>query len=240
MGESSPANRVQLRNMGHVYDISENLGEGKQRTIATLESDVALPVFCTPTPSISMKAGGIWWRNWMPWNTRRWSRHYPDRTNSPCLSPILKYRFWTLSGKSPRGGALAGFGDVKVRSQFVAYKLMHRFKDRMGRWTTEQLTTAEVDCQEQSLTTQAYWLQVPRQTQLQLEQQNLWRDSDNEYGPLWQERRAQVRAERGTFCSHCGKPEAGGLQHDVHHIRPFRTFGYVPGLNRNDILANAL
>jgi DEAD/DEAH box helicase domain-containing protein len=29
-------------------------------------------------------------------------------------------------------------------------------------------------------------------------------------------------------------------QHDVHHIIPFRTFGYIPGVNENYRLANAL
>ena len=115
-----------------------------------------------------------------------------------------------IKRQEPRGGALAGFGDVKVRSQVVAYKLMRRFKDRMGRWTTEQLTTAEVDCQEQSLTTQAYWLQVPRQTQLQLEQQNLWRDSDNEYGPLWQERRPRCGQNAAPFALTAASPKREG------------------------------
>ena len=100
--------------------------------------------------------------------------------------PIVNSEVQVLGIKrqEPRGGALDGLGDVKVRFQVLAYKLMRRFKDRIGRWATEQLSTAEVDCQEQSLTTQTYWLQVPRQTQLQLEQQNLWRDSGNEYVPL--------------------------------------------------------
>ena len=97
--------------------------------------------------------------------------------------PIVNSEVQVLGIKrqEPRGGALAGLGDVKVRFQVVAYKLMCRFKDRMGRWATVQLSTAEVDSQEQSLTMQTYWLQVPRQTKLQLEQQNLWRDSDKEY-----------------------------------------------------------
>ena len=238
MGESSPANRVQLRNMGHIYDISEDLGEGNQRTIATLESDVA-PWFLHPH-AIYIHDG------------RRYLVEELDAKEHKALVKALpnsdqftvpiatsEVQVLDIKRQESRGGGLAGFGEVKVRSQVVAYKLMRRFRDRMGRWTTEQLSIAEVDCQEQGLTTQAYWLQVPRPTQLQLEQRNLWRDSDNEYGPLWQERRAQVRVERGTLCSHCGKPETAGLQHDVHHIRPFRTFGYVPGLNRNDVQANA-
>ena len=238
MGEGSPANRVQLRNVGQRYDISEDLGEGNQRTIATLESNV-VPHFLHPH-AIYIHDGQRYQVEKLDAKEHKaLVRALPrsDQFTVPVASSEVQVL--DIAKQESRAGALAGFGDVRVRSQVVAYKLMRRFRDRTGKWTTEQISVSAVDCQEQSLTTQAYWLQVPRPTQLQLEQQNLWRDSDNEYGPLWQERRAQVRAERGTLCSHCGKLEEAGLQHDVHHIRPFRTFGYVPGLNRNDLLANA-
>src|SRR5262249_21244468 len=60
-------------------------------------------------------------------------------------------------------------------------------------------------------------------------------------------------------CRQCGRPEppatqtlphhlnfddggglGGGRQHDVHHLVPFRSFGYVPGVNENYKLANEL
>ncbi len=41
-------------------------------------------------------------------------------------------------------------------------------------------------------------------------------------------------------CRQCNAPEREGRGHEVHHLRPFREFGYVPGENRNDRLANAL
>ncbi len=37
-----------------------------------------------------------------------------------------------------------------------------------------------------------------------------------------------------------GVPEAPGQEHDVHHKLPFRSFGYVPGVNDRYCLANEL
>ncbi len=238
MGAGNPAHRVQLRNIGHMYEVSEESEAGERRTIATLDADAA-PHFLHPQ-AIYIHDGQRYLVEQLDVEEHKAVVKALPRSDQFTV-PVAHSEVQVLdvARQEFRGGALTGFGDVRVRSQVVAYKLMRRFRDRTGRWRTEQLSVSAVNCREQKLTTQAYWLQVPRPTQLQLEHQNLWRDSDNEYGPLWQQRRAQVRAARGTLCSHCGKPEEAGRQHDVHHIRPFRTFGYVPGLNRNDRLANA-
>jgi len=44
----------------------------------------------------------------------------------------------------------------------------------------------------------------------------------------------------GHRCRQCSVPEREGRAHDVHHIRPFREFGYIRGENRNDRMANDL
>ena len=41
-------------------------------------------------------------------------------------------------------------------------------------------------------------------------------------------------------CTQCGAAEPPGRQHDVHHLVPFRTFGYVPGINEHYRRANQL
>ncbi|HXF62597.1 MAG TPA: Zn-binding domain-containing protein, partial [Caldilineaceae bacterium] len=48
------------------------------------------------------------------------------------------------------------------------------------------------------------------------------------------------RARDGYRCTQCGLPEPPNRQHDVHHLIPFRTFGYVPGLNNHYLQANRL
>ena len=49
-----------------------------------------------------------------------------------------------------------------------------------------------------------------------------------------------VLAGDGHRCRHCSAPERPNRTHDVHHIQPFRTFGYVRDRNENHLEANRL
>ncbi len=49
-----------------------------------------------------------------------------------------------------------------------------------------------------------------------------------------------MRVRDGYRCTQCGAPEQPGRQHDVHHLIPFRVFGYVPGVNEDYREANRL
>lgn len=61
------------------------------------------------------------------------------------------------------------------------------------------------------------------------------------YGPNWRKQRRAARARDLNACQHCKViPAKGRRLHDVHHIRPFREFGYIPGENDNYKLANNL
>ena len=59
-------------------------------------------------------------------------------------------------------------------------------------------------------------------------------------GPTGRSSAVRVRARDGYCCVQCGVAEAPDREHDVHHLVPFRTFGYVAGLNENYKLANRL
>jgi len=90
------------------------------------------------------------------------------------------------------------------------------------------------------LATSAYWFDVSLTVQEVLEDRGLWYDSPNNYGPNWQQARKAVRARDHYCCTQCGRPESSEREHDVHHLVPFRTFGYVPRLNQNYQAANKL
>lgn len=63
----------------------------------------------------------------------------------------------------------------------------------------------------------------------------------NYYGPNWRQQRAAARARDGYTCQYCGRPERRLRRRlDVHHITPFRTFGYRYGVNDNYLAANNL
>ena len=61
------------------------------------------------------------------------------------------------------------------------------------------------------------------------------------YGPNWREQRRLARERDAGKCRICGKTEKKiGKALDVHHITPFRSFGYIPEQNENYLQANAL
>ncbi len=134
-------------------------------------------------------------------------------------------------------GACVGHGDLLVTSQIVGYR-------RIKRMTHENLGTIALDYPPSEWETSGYWLRVAGSAQRALEAAGQWHDSPNDYGPNWQAQRRRVRERDGYRCTECGAPEPRGAsarrQHDVHHLVPFRVFGYVPGVNEHDRQANRL
>ncbi len=61
------------------------------------------------------------------------------------------------------------------------------------------------------------------------------------YGPNWETQRRAARKRDGNKCRKCGKTEVACRRKlDVHHIKSFHEFGYVPGENENYKQANRL
>lgn len=130
-------------------------------------------------------------------------------------------------------GAEVSFGDVEITSQVVSYR-------RVKRYTHENLGTTALDYPPESWETSAYWFRPSAEALESLISRGLWRDAPNDYGPNWQEQRKRVRQRDGYRCTRCGQPEPKGVQHDVHHVVPFRTFGYAPQQNEAYVQANQL
>ncbi|MDQ3249430.1 MAG: DUF1998 domain-containing protein, partial [Chloroflexota bacterium] len=129
------------------------------------------------------------------------------------------------------GGAIVMHGDLQVSSQVLGFR-------RIKRLTQENLGALPLDYPPRRSETTGYWISVPPATQAQLAEDGQWFDSLNEYGPNWQAQRTRVRTRDNYRCRQCGAPETPDRQHDVHHLVPFRTFGYVPGFNEHYKLAN--
>jgi len=131
------------------------------------------------------------------------------------------------------GGITVAHGDLQVQSQVVGYR-------RVKHFTHETLGLFPLSYPPQLLETSGYWFTLAPDLQRQLAARGQWFDSRNDYGPNWQAQRKRVRARDGYRCTHCGRPEAKGRQHDVHHLVPFRTYGYVAGVNETYLDANQL
>jgi DEAD/DEAH box helicase domain-containing protein len=126
------------------------------------------------------------------------------------------------------------WGELLVTAQAASYRLTKRY-------THETLGYGQIDLPPRQFQTTGYWLWLPPASVSRLSAEGILVGPNN-YGPNWEQQRNGARARDGFRCVQCGKPEAAseGRQHDVHHIIPFRTFGYVAGLNENYRLANEL
>jgi DEAD/DEAH box helicase domain-containing protein len=107
--------------------------------------------------------------------------------------------------------------------------------------TNEVLGRGEIDLPDVELATTAYWLTLTPGAVQALGDQGVWLGEPvRDYGPNWAQQRERARRRDGFKCRHCGLPEREDRRHDVHHVRPFRTFGYVSGENENYRAANRL
>ena len=121
-------------------------------------------------------------------------------------------------------------GRVEVAPRVTGYR-------QIRRWTHEVLGWGEVDLPEQRMETVGAWLDLSEGLVERMREEKVLRPPVD-YGPNWPAQRDAARARDGYRCRHCGAPEREGRQHDVHHIVPFHTFGYVPGVNDLYRLAN--
>jgi DEAD/DEAH box helicase domain-containing protein len=127
-------------------------------------------------------------------------------------------------------------GRVSITSQATSYK-------KVRLYTHETLGWGEISREsvpEQEMHTTAYWFSIlPEQAAL-LAKAGLLSLNDGDRGPNWEQQRRKARERDGNHCRHCGAPERPDRSHDVHHLEPFRTFGYVRGQNDHYLQANQL
>ncbi len=125
-----------------------------------------------------------------------------------------------------------GEGEIEVTSKVIRYRRVQFNSHQTLGW-------GDVDLPEQRLTTVGYWFSVPDALAQALARRGLLK-LPNDYGPNWAEQRKAARARDEYACVRCAKPEPADRQHDVHHKRPFRLFGYFVGDNDHYLKANAL
>jgi DEAD/DEAH box helicase domain-containing protein len=148
-------------------------------------------------------------------------------------SSVTEVEVLSVHQQEQEGELVRGSGDVEVRSQASGYR-------QVKRWTHETLGYGEIDLPETVLQTSGYWLCFGEGLVERLRSQGLWQGDPNDYGPNWPAQRDLARSRDGFKCTQCGAAERPNRQHDVHHLRPFRSFGYQPGLNEFYLAANDL
>src|SRR5262249_27154825 len=130
------------------------------------------------------------------------------------------------------GDVIKARGLVEVTWKATGYRMIKRY-------THETLGYGEINLPEQRFETTAYWMYLTPDLIAQLTSEGVIQQP-NDYGPNWQAQRDAARARNGYRCKNCNAPEKPSMQHHVHHLTPFRTFGYVRGKNENYRVANQL
>jgi DEAD/DEAH box helicase domain-containing protein len=131
---------------------------------------------------------------------------------------------------------LKAHGPVLITSRATSYK-------KVRLYTHEILGWGEIppdSIPDQEMETTAYWFSILPELAAQLEQEGLLNMARGDRGPNWERQRNRARARDGYRCRHCGVSERADRAHDVHHVEPFRTFGYVRGKNEQYLVANRL
>lgn len=121
-------------------------------------------------------------------------------------------------------------GEVSISSMTTGFR-------KIKLYTHETLGWGDIDLPEQQMHTTAYWFCVEPETADRLIEAGII-FAPNDYGPDWETIRTSILERDGHRCQRCGAVEPPGRQHDVHHKKSFREFGYKRGVNRNDQIAN--
>ncbi len=137
----------------------------------------------------------------------------------------------TVENRAMEGWEVS-LGTVEVTRRVTGYRQIRRY-------THEVLGWGEVDLPEQRMETVGVWLDLGSALVERLQEEGVLRPPVD-YGPNWPAQRAAALARDGYRCHHCGMPEREGHPLEVHHLIPFASFGYIPGVNDLYLLANRL
>jgi DEAD/DEAH box helicase domain-containing protein len=127
------------------------------------------------------------------------------------------------------GELLIAHGEVTVITQATGYR-------KIRRYTQETLGYGPIELPEMRLETTGYWMVFDEALTEELERRGIFLRA-NDYGPNWQEQRVKVLERDGYRCRTCGAAADDFALH-IHHIRPFREYGYIPGVNDAYLRAN--
>jgi DEAD/DEAH box helicase domain-containing protein len=127
---------------------------------------------------------------------------------------------------------LHAYGEVLIVTKATGYR-------KIKRYTHETLGFGTIDLPEMTLDTEGYWLVFGEALTDKLVEAGIL-VRPNDYGPNWQAQRQAALERDGHRCRTCGAKARPGQGLHIHHIRPFREYGYISGENEAFLQANAL
>lgn len=244
LGEGSPATQVSLRTSGGETVVIQDISGPHPEVIGELDLE-SVPLLAYEG-AVYMHQALTYLVEHLDWdgrvaNVRPVDVDYYTRAS---LGSTIR----NLSPEASVSGEdlLHAYGDVLVVTQATAYR-------KIKRYTHETLGFGVIDLPEIELDTSGYWMVFGEAlTEELMEAGILLRPND--YGPNWQSQRQKALQRDNYRCRMCGAADSGvsgsvadggadgrgqrGQGLHVHHVRPFREFGYAPGRNENYLQAN--
>ena len=230
VADAYPAEAVSLRASSDDTVVIQDIGQGRPVVIGQIDR--------TATP-ILLHEGAVYIHEGRTFLVRRldWENalaevepaevdYYTDASESVDLEVLEVY------DADERSEARRAHGRVRLTAQATSFR-------KVKRYTHETLGYGQIDLPPREYETTAYWLWIAPEAVERLEREGVLMPP-NDYGPDWIRARDAARARDGGRCRQCNAPEREDRVHDVHHVRPFREFSYIPGENRADLQANAL
>lgn len=237
IGEGTPATSVSLRTSGAESVVIQEMGQAVPLVIG--EVDLESAPLLVHEGAIYMHLAQTYLVESLDWDgriayVRPVDVDYYTRANIGSVIRDLRPEEETATG-----GLLRAHGEVTVISSATGYR-------KIKRYSHETLGYGEIELPDILLETTGYWLMFSRELA-----ETLWAVGilarPNDYGPDWQQQRRRALERDGYRCRTCGSSgrgrqgnETSGSGLHVHHIRPFRDYEYIPGVNENYALANQL
>ncbi|MEK6575009.1 MAG: DEAD/DEAH box helicase, partial [Chloroflexota bacterium] len=234
VGQSYPAEGMSLRTSSDDRVVIQDMSEGKPVVVG--EVDAARAPSSVHTGAVYLHEGRQFVVERLDWEKRLAEvkaadglDYYTQASESVTLDVI------EVTDADEHGPARKAHGTVLVAAQATNFR-------KIKRYTHETLGMGVIDLPPREFQTTAYWLWIAPDVAGRLMDEGVLL-RPNDYGPNWEAQRNAARARDGYRCRECGAAEPTPPpppQHHVHHIRPFREFGYVRGQNENYKLANEL
>jgi DEAD/DEAH box helicase domain-containing protein len=234
VGETYPAAAVSLRTAGTDRVIVQEIRGGTARMIGEVDRTAA-PSWVHPG-AIYLHEGRTYFIDSLDWEAgiataRPIETDYYTEASSDAELEVLAVR------DSSEGRALRrAWGEVHITVTTGAFR-------QLRRTTGETIGHGEIDLPPNEFQTVGCWLWVAPDELGEFEgeaREFLALIGPNDYGPSWPAARRAARERDAFRCARCGAAERLRREHDVHHLVPFRSFGYIPGRNDNHQTANAL
>jgi DEAD/DEAH box helicase domain-containing protein len=229
VGDGAPSTGVSLRTGGDDTVVIQNASGGQPDVIGQI--DLAGAAQMVHEGAIYMHQAQTYLVDRLDWDARIADVHPVDVDYYTRASVGSSIRRLEAVHERVRDGLTVAHGETTVITQATGYR-------KVRRYTNETLGFGPIELPAMTLETTGYWLVFSEELTNRLYDLGILL-RPNDYGPNWNGQRKLALERDGRRCRTCGASGEESLLH-VHHIRPFREYGYAPGENENYKFANQL